>query len=795
MCWKHLVIGCWLPLLVLLGTDRVFASECRDPLVGHWKLDEASGSVALDSSLHGNHGTIIGGPQKTEGILGRALDFRVIGSYIDCGNPPHFDLREELMLALWLKIHHTEPKQYHPYLSKGLSYGIRQHYSHALEFYINDAKTVSVLHPLAQQVGFDEWQHVAGMYDGKKLDLYINGEWAAQTSYSGLINTSHAPVTIAHNSAYPNRICNAVIDDVRIYDRADELIFRPRPYIPGFYPDSQERDVLRDVVLSWPASAYDEAFNVFFGTDCEAVRCADINDPGSILVSYEQDVNNFDPAGLLEFGQVYYWRVDALRNERVTGPRCRKGYVRSFSVEPFSRPIPCARIHATASSHMPEMGAENICECVGGMDLCQDQTDLTSAWFCAEDDSTPWIQFEFDRPFKLHEMRVWNAGHPIEGFTGSGIRDVSIEMSSDGVTWTALEDPPQFAQGPTSGETVFPAIVDLGGFTARLIRLTVINGWTPQGPYGLSEVRLMYVPTFASRPHPQNGTQVDGIDVELSWRAGRGSAHHEVYLAPSGESLTQVGTTTQTTFNVDSLDYDASYQWRVDEVNASADLVCHQGDVWTFTTPSYCILDDFESYNDECNRIFFYWLDGLGYENCTDCGCDVPDYKGNGTGSIVGNPMAPFAEKTIVHSGRQSMPFYYDNSSAPYYSEVQSRSFYLENDWTRGGVDTLSLFFHGLPAAPSEDPNQVHHPADVLHLAVEDYQNRIKTMVHPDPRAVLVSSWQEWRIPLGEFSAAGIDLSEVKGLIIGVGDPNATEPGGTGTLYIDDIRLSGQRPR
>ena len=31
--------------------------------------------------------------------------------------------------------------------------------------------------------------------------------------------------------------------------------------------------------------------------------------------------------------------------------------------------------------------------------------------------------------------------------------------------------------------------------------------------------------------------------------------------------------------------------------------------------------------------------------------------------------MPPFAEKTIVHGGKQSMPFEYNNVSTPYYSE------------------------------------------------------------------------------------------------------------------------------
>ena len=44
-------------------------------LVGHWKLDDASGTVAVDSSGHNNHGTLRGNPTWTTGKIGGALYF------------------------------------------------------------------------------------------------------------------------------------------------------------------------------------------------------------------------------------------------------------------------------------------------------------------------------------------------------------------------------------------------------------------------------------------------------------------------------------------------------------------------------------------------------------------------------------------------------------------------------------------------------------------------------------------------------------------------------------------------
>ena len=52
------------------------------------------------------------------------------------------------------------------------------------------------------------------------------------------------------------------------------------------------------------------------------------------------------------------------------------------------------------------------------------------------------------------------------------------------------------------------------------------------------------------------------------------------------------------------------------------------------------------------------------------------------------------------------------------------------------------------------------------------------------------ASWHEWTIELSEFSQAGVDLTNVAVLRIGVGRNMAAQPGGIGTLYIDDIRLN-----
>jgi regulation of enolase protein 1 (concanavalin A-like superfamily) len=76
---------------------------------------------------------------------------------------------------------------------------------------------------------------------------------------------------------------------------------------------------------------------------------------------------------------------------------------------------------------------------------------------------------------------------------------------------------------------------------------------------------------------------------------------------------------------------------------------------------------------------------------------------------------------------------------------------------------------------------------ETLYVAVEDAQGHTAVTVYPAPEATNVIDWQEWAIPLSEFAAAGVDLTAVEMLYIGVGDRDAPQSGGTGTVYIDDI--------
>jgi hypothetical protein len=71
-----------------------------------------------------------------------------------------------------------------------------------------------------------------------------------------------------------------------------------------------------------------------------------------------------------------------------------------------------------------------------------------------------------------------------------------------------------------------------------------------------------------------------------------------------------------------------------------------------------------------------------------------------------------------------------------------------------------------------------------IYVALEDNTGAVATVTHPYAEATMIDAWRQWTIPLSKFS--GVDPSTAVKLYFGVGDG---EPGGHGTIRIDDIRV------
>ncbi len=632
----------------------------------------------------------------------------------------------------------------------------------ALRLEIQGSRAVATTPVLDRQ-----WHHVAVTHGAGarigEVTFYVDGKLDPRSGTPGtvVINTASTSVVLGNSGhATGTYGFDGAIDEVRIYDHVltqaeIQQIMKGAPPGRASQPNPADRavDVLRDTALNWTAGQGTGTRDVYLGTTFADVNTASRTDAKGTLVSQGQTETSYSSAHALAYGQTYYWRIDEVN--KAPDNTIFKGDVWSFTVEPYAYPIkPMA---ATASSSQPDMGPEKT---IDGSGLTGDLhgTEPTTMWLSAGG-GLNWIQYEFDQVYKLHQLLVWNSNQLIEAVLGFGSKKVTVECSTDGKTWVLVNNVPDFAKAPGTAGYAANTTVSLGGALAKYVKLTVNTSWGGMGAAGLSEVRFFYVPLQARAPQPSTAATGVSLDATLDWRPGREAASHKVYLGTDPNAVAQgtaaAKTKTGRGYTPDSLNLGTTYYWRVDEVNT----VTYPGEVWSFTTQEYKVVDDFESYTDKPGEeVFSTWIDGF-----------ADNYQSSG--STVGLATAKngtFCETTIIHGGKQSMPLAYDNSKTPNSEAV--RTFNTPQDWTANGIKSLSLWFQGATGNGGQ-----------LYVKI----NSTKVLYDGEAADLSRPTWLAWNIDL---SKAG-KVNSVRSLTIGV-----EGAGAKGTLYVDDIRLYPKTP-
>ncbi|MBN2132590.1 MAG: hypothetical protein JW741_24020 [Sedimentisphaerales bacterium] len=188
-------------------------------LVAHWKFDEGAGSVAEDSA-GGSDGAVYGAAW-TEGIVGGALQFDGVDDYVDCAGSSLFDMAGALTVAAWINASASNtPRQ--AIVTKGdAAWRIERNGSTAAVGFACvglDARDWGLWGAVPTAPG--EWHHVAGVYDGEGMYLYVDGVLDAFQHAHGFINVNSLPVLIGENAETPGCLWKGRIDDVRIYGDA-----------------------------------------------------------------------------------------------------------------------------------------------------------------------------------------------------------------------------------------------------------------------------------------------------------------------------------------------------------------------------------------------------------------------------------------------------------------------------------------------------------------------------------------------------------------------------------------------
>jgi hypothetical protein len=199
-------------------------------LEAYWKLDEASGRVALDSSGHGLDGRFSNEPRRVAGVIGGAVAFDGGRDYIDFGRSTALRLVGSMTISAWIK-----PSSF-PVDDAAIVSQLQEGFGYQLDttvdrgprtvgFKLTNACGDVMARYGATPLAINTWYHVAGVYDSEKrtLDVYLNGKLDDGFLSGPVTSTQHSSrsaVYVGKRSDFEGYEFAGSIDDVRIYSLA-----------------------------------------------------------------------------------------------------------------------------------------------------------------------------------------------------------------------------------------------------------------------------------------------------------------------------------------------------------------------------------------------------------------------------------------------------------------------------------------------------------------------------------------------------------------------------------------------
>ena len=689
--------------------------HATDPtLVAWWKLDEESGTTAVDWSGHGNHGTLVGPQWISPARHGPGLNFSP-GGYIAIGNLNYAssDLTA-VTVSAWIRTS-SGSDQYIISFDRSDYYRLEINGNGAGQGQVGwDVMTSSgqVDSGSVSRIDDGRWHHVCGVFDNGRLIIYIDGvlessatggpTYGSGNTRFGFIGANSEATSFDGNRGGGSPVIGDM-DDIRIYDRAltqEEivLVMRGDPLLAWNEnpADGSTPDVDNATPLTWSPGDNANRHDVYFGTDEDAVAAADTSDATGVDRG-NQSGTSYAPAEGVEWGAgPFYWRVD----ENNTDGTVTKGRVWSFTVADFI--------------------------------LVDDFESYT-------DDDTA-------------NQAIWQSW--IDGF------DVPANGAQVGYLLPPYAEQTIVNSGGQSMPLSYDNTAGVSNSQAELT-LTSPRDWTKHGVGVLSLWFRGYPPSvggFTEGPAGAYTMTAAGADI---W--GSSDRFHFAYKV-----LTGPGTIVARVDSVQNTD-----GWAKAGVMIRETLDPGSKHAFACVTPDNGVSSQGRTDTDSSSF------------NADQAGITAPhwvklerDVGGNFTASHSTNG-------TAWQPVENALP-----TNIPMTSNV-----YVGLAVTSHDADlTCEAKFSNVTITGTAGPQWEHrdigifgNAAESLYVALSNTTGAWGTVVHEDPGAATIETWTEWVIDLKAFADQGVNMSNVDKIAIGLGVQG--DAGGSGTVFIDDIKL------
>ena len=180
--------------------------------------------ITTDQSQYNHTVALMGRPEHVEGKSGKAVLFSGLDDFVEVTPDKILNITgNQLTLQTWIY-----PRGFNgsnALITKGnQSFALEQNHKDSLYFNVHTGRMYQVAAYLPRDWNFN-WHHVAGIYDGKEIAIYLDGEKIASGPASGKINRTYYAITIGKNHQrdhenQPGYISNAIFDETSIYNIA-----------------------------------------------------------------------------------------------------------------------------------------------------------------------------------------------------------------------------------------------------------------------------------------------------------------------------------------------------------------------------------------------------------------------------------------------------------------------------------------------------------------------------------------------------------------------------------------------
>jgi hypothetical protein len=190
------------------------AAVVPEPSV-YWKFNESTGNTVSDSK-----GLLEGeatGHEWTTGINGNSIGFDGISAHVQTNVPSTFNpVNDEISFSLWFRL--NQVGQGGTLLFHNTKYILKIDAQGRLTFALYIPTYKDVVMKYADRILDTDWHHMAAVYDGSSMKLYLDGTLMAEKAQSGNLNSSNAPIFIG--SLTSSNYFNGQIDEMQIFGLA-----------------------------------------------------------------------------------------------------------------------------------------------------------------------------------------------------------------------------------------------------------------------------------------------------------------------------------------------------------------------------------------------------------------------------------------------------------------------------------------------------------------------------------------------------------------------------------------------